>query len=279
MRALAAIACGALCLTLARRKKNVAALGANNRLRQATALLATSVLTDSAMEHYRGSYANPAMVLPPAAATLALAASATSGSEPSHWRSSIFAAVAATGMLGTGFHLYNITKRPGGWSWQNLFYAAPVGAPGALMLAGLLGVSAEAMHRRPSSGLGRMVALLSATGMAGTCAEVALLHFRGAFQHRAMYLPVTIAPLTTVALLHAGVANHPTWLARWGLRTTALLGMAGSAFHIRGVARNHGGWRNWSQNLFNGPPVPAPPGLTALSIAGLAALDVLDQSP
>jgi hypothetical protein len=33
-----------------------------------------------------------------------------------------------------------------------------------------------------------------------------------------------------------------------------------------------GGWRNWSQNLLNGPPLPAPPAFTALAIAGLAAL-------
>ena len=34
-----------------------------------------------------------------------------------------------------------------------------------------------------------------------------------------------------------------------------------------------GGWRNWSQNMLNGPPLPAPPAFTALAIAGLAALE------
>ncbi|GJH05657.1 hypothetical protein CBA19C8_33890 [Paraburkholderia terrae] len=56
------------------------------------------------------------------------------------------------------------------------------------------------------------------------------------------------------------------------LRCTALLGFAGVGFHTFGVARNMGGWRNWSQNIFSGPPLPAPPSFTALALAGLAAL-------
>ncbi|CAG9239616.1 hypothetical protein BGLA2_960011 [Burkholderia gladioli] len=46
------------------------------------------------------------------------------------------------------------------------------------------------------------------------------------------------------------------------------------AFHARGVARQMGGWRNWSQNLLSGPPLPAPPAFTALAVAGLAALEL-----
>ena len=59
---------------------------------------------------------------------------------------------AATGLAGTGFHSYNVTKRPGGLSWQNLFYAAPLGAPMALMLAGLLGCRGRACARHPRDG-------------------------------------------------------------------------------------------------------------------------------
>ena len=48
-------------------------------------------------------------------------------------------------MGGLGFHAYNITKRVGGVSFTNLFYAAPVGAPAALVLAGTLGKAADAL--------------------------------------------------------------------------------------------------------------------------------------
>ena len=38
-----------------------------------------------------------------------------------------------------------------------------------------------------------------------------------------------------------------------------------------------GGWRNWSQNVLNGPPMPAPPSFTGLALAGLAALGLLEN--
>ena len=38
-----------------------------------------------------------------------------------------------------------------------------------------------------------------------------------------------------------------------------------------------GGWRNWTQNVQNGPPLPAPPSFTGLALAGLAALDRLER--
>ena len=40
-------------------------VGAARYLNGAAAILSFSVLTDSAMEHYRGAYHNPAMYLPP----------------------------------------------------------------------------------------------------------------------------------------------------------------------------------------------------------------------
>ena len=46
-----------------------------------------------------------------------------------------------------------------------------------------------------------------------------------------------------------------------------MLGLAGAGFHIRGVSRHMGGWRNWSQNLLDGPPIPAPPSFTGLGLA------------
>jgi hypothetical protein len=40
-----------------------------------------------------------------------------------------------------------------------------------------------------------------------------------------------------------------------------------------------GGWRNWSQNILNGPPIPAPPSFTGLALAGLAALGLIEEHP
>jgi hypothetical protein len=37
-----------------------------------------------------------------------------------------------------------------------------------------------------------------------------------------------------------------------------------------------GGWRNWSQNLVDGPPLPAPPAFTGIALAGLGLLPLLE---
>lgn len=250
---------------------------------RSSALLALSVLADSAMEHYRGSYDNPAMVTPLVVSALSLLAGVHGGRdrEPQRHpvRDSVYLGAALAGVAGTGFHLYNITKRPGQWSWHNLFYAAPIGAPMALLLSGALGAAAERLRDEPQHeprlfGLpaGQALALLTSAGLIGTVGEVALLHFRGAFQNPAMYAPVTIPPLASALLLHTALATpRLRWFTRLWLRMTAALGVIGVGFHARGIARNQGGWRNWSQNLFNGPPLPAPPSFSALALAGLAA--------
>ncbi len=173
---------------------------AARRLNRAAGLLATSVLADSAVEHYRGSFQNRAMYTPLVTAALSLAVSAHGLQDErpgAHAvRDGVYALAGATGIVGTGFHIYNISKRPGGFSWLNLFYGAPLGAPFALVLSGLLGFTAERVRDNTPNvtprifGLpaGRAMAGLTALGMAGTVGEVGLLHFRGAYHNPAMYI-------------------------------------------------------------------------------------------
>lgn len=285
----------------------------------AAAMLAASVLSDSAVEHYRGEFANPGTFAPLASAGVLLACAlraatrAGRGAGPASvdgehrtteapmptsptarapvrrtgaaLRSASavapYATACAVGAAGLGFHTYNVLRRPGGPSWANLFYAAPLGAPAALSLAGLLGLAA----RRVAGGTptllgmprGRALAALAAGGLAGNSAEAALLHFRGAYHHHAMWIPVSVPPVA--ALLLARTALTPERPSRrqfrqtraW-LTVTTWLGLAGVGFHARGIARQMGGWRNWSQNVLSGPPLPAPPSFSALALAGRAAL-------
>jgi hypothetical protein len=262
-------------------------------LNRGAGLLATSVALDSALEHYRGDFQNRAMYTPLAASTLSLLASGQGQQDPdafaSKVRDPIYVLTGLTGLAGAGFHLYNVTKRPGGMSWSNLFYAAPLGAPAALVLSGLLGYYSEQLRNTSGDaeprvlGLpaGKSVALMAAAGLLGTTAEAGLLHFRGSFQNPAMYLPVTAPPLAA-ALLAASALTSPRhkrlrWTSRLVLRFTAFMGFAGAGFHALGIARNNGGWRNWRQNLQAGPPLPAPPSFTGLALAGLAAHSLLDE--
>jgi len=281
-------------LSRARRQIDPAAsVKAARRLNRAAGVIAASVLADSTVEHYRGSFENNAMVAPIAASLLSLLVSAHGHADRrrgSHWlRDGIYAAAAVTGLIGTGFHLFNITKRPGGLCWQNLFYSAPIGAPAALVLSGAMGYLSERVRDNPPGAVpaiggvpaGRAVAAATSLGLIGTVGEAALLHFRGAYHNPFMYLPVTLPP-AAAALIGAaaiGPAGTPRPMARLLLRLTAALGFLGAGFHVYGVARNMGGWRNWRQNLLNGPPVPAPPSFTGLALAGLAALGLMDDHP
>ncbi|MFD0877360.1 hypothetical protein ACFQ1A_24470 [Massilia pinisoli] len=286
------------------------------RLYQAAAMLAASVLSDSALEHYRGGFENPGMFTPLASAAVVLACALRGAGRdaaraaptpqlgapavrvrsraPVHARQPArrlhraddahpaatvpYATACAVGAAGLGFHAYNVLRRPGGLSWANLFYAAPLGAPAALLLAGVIMLAARAVAAGAPTlaGLpsGRALCGLAAFGLAGTSAEAALLHFRGTFQHPAMWVPVTVPPVTAVMLAGAALPGPPgpRRLTNALLKVCTWLGIVGMGFHARGIARQMGGWRNWSQNVLSGPPLPAPPSFSALALAGRAAL-------
>ena len=257
-------------------------------LNGAAAVLSFSVLTDSAMEHYRGAYHNPAMYLAPTVAATALANSIHMTVTPAHFgvaRTMLAGIALATGLGGFGFHIYNVKKREGGINLLNLFYGAPLGAPWAITLSGLAGLAAsrlvlESEQKQPGRLLGLaagpLLACGTAVGLIGTVAEAALLHFRGAFHDPFMLLPVTLPPLTAVALALAAI--NPGFI-RWAkplLQATTAMGIAGSGFHAYGVSRNMGGFYNWSQNVLNGPPLPAPPSFSGVALAGLGAIKLME---
>ncbi|NKQ10097.1 sodium/proton-translocating pyrophosphatase [Pseudomonas sp. SST3] len=268
-------------------------VAAARTLNRGAGLLALAVGMDSAAEHYRGDFQNRAMYTPLAVSALSLLASSQGQQDPdpasSRLRNGVYLGTVLTGLAGTGFHLYNVTKRPGGFCWSNLFYAAPLGAPSALVLSGVLGYYAERLRAETDDAIpqvfglpaGKAVALMAAAGLLGTTAEAGLLHFRGSFQNPAMYLPVTAPPIAAGLLVATALAGpqHPRlrWWSRLTLRFTTFMGLAGAGFHTLGIARNFGGWRNWRQNLQAGPPLPAPPSFTGLALAGLAAHTLLDE--
>ncbi len=256
----------------------------------AAAALCLAVLADSAVEHYRGSFENPGMIAPLLSSTLGLVVgldAAAARRLSSDLRGGTYRVAAAVGIAGLGFHLYNVARRPGGFGWLNFFYAAPLGAPAALTLAGALGAAAERLaESRTATPLlagiaaGRALCAVVAAGLAGTVGEVALLHYRGSFQNPVMWLPVSLPPIAAALTAKAALdrsSRRDRLFTRLWLRLTTLLGVAGVGFHAWGVARAMGGWRNWRQNVLDGPPLPAPPSFSALALAGLAALRVRER--
>jgi hypothetical protein len=273
-----------------RRGGRVQTVTAARKLNRAAGVLASSVLADSSIEHYRGSFKNKAMYTPLLVSALTLATSihGTADMRPvAHKaRDATYLLAAATGLVGTGFHFYNVGKKVGGFSWQNLFYGAPIGAPMAVLLSGLLGFCSErvreAKRTRPRIfGLpaGRTIAAVAGAGLLGTSGEAGLLHFRGAYHNPFMAVPVTLPPIGAALLISAaaGARGKPHRLTRWWMRLLTLMGVAGVGFHAYGVSRNMGGWRNWTQNILNGPPLPAPPSFAGLALAGLAAVGLMRE--
>lgn len=259
-------------------------------LHVSAAMLSLSVFADSLVEHYRGNFENPGMYTPLAVSALGMAAGldgAASRKLPARVRTGVYGLAVVVGATGVGFHVYNLLRRPGGLSWLNAFYAAPVGAPAALSIAGLLGAAAEKLDTQRGEepkllgfSAGRMLSAMTGASLMGTVSEVGLLHFRGSFQNPFMWLPVTLPPVAAAlmgkaALEPPGARRRP--VTRAWLWLTAAMGIGGVGFHAYGVSRAMGGWRNWSQNVIDGPPLPAPPSFSALAIAGLSALALRDD--
>lgn len=286
------------------RRGRAAATPPARKIRQGAALLGASVLADSGLEHFRGGFGNAAMYAAPVlGANAVLSSLSAPDRRPARAaKTAGHLSNVAFGGVGLGFHLYNILKRPGGLSWNNLFYAAPIGAPGALLVAGVLNLAADRVDRilcdppgrrdgpapggaarwLPGEGrqVGRGMAALAGATLLVETAEVALLHFRGSFQNPAMFAPVTVPPLAALALLSQAARPDPRRadVARALAQATGALGVIGTGFHIYGVHRNMGGWGNWRQNVLAGPPLPAPISFTGLALAGIAALDLLDPA-
>jgi hypothetical protein len=250
-----------------------------------SAALSFSAVADSGLEHNKARYNDPFMYLAPTASAITLGRAALQALHDAGQEApgrAVYLVAGAAGLAGFGFHLYNIGKRTGGFDLLNLMYGAPLIAPGTLLGAGAAGLAAEgagARLRGESTGFsGPAVALGTAGAMLGTVVEVGLLHYRGAYQNPYMLLPVTIPPLAAAALLGATArpSRRRVAAARTMCGATAALGLMGTAFHAYGIHRNMGGWRNWSQMILQGPPLPAPPGFVGVALAGLGALDLLE---
>lgn len=188
-----------------------------------------------------------------------------------------------TGALGFVAHQYYGTyRKPGGYH-QALHYAlygAPPLAPLALSVMGLLAVMAARGLGGGTSfgGINLRVALLGLTAVAllGAVLQAGLLHYRGAFNNFAMYLPVTVPVLAILLLFHALLTPRPEPTALGlSLWLTLLTGFGGLGMHLRGFDRQMGGLYLPLFNVLQGPPVWAPAAFSGFAVVGLIATYLL----
>lgn len=120
--------------------------------------------------------------------------------------------------------------------------------------------------------LGRAVLAFTAVLFSGVWVQLTLMHWAGGFKHPAMWAPVLASPVV-VGFLVAGVVTREGIVGvavAVILAAAVLLGLAGTALHLRGVASQVGGMS--LRNALSGPPPVLP---LAYALAGLLGLGAL----
>jgi hypothetical protein len=288
------------------------------RFQRSLALIAafSSVLSglEVAYQHYRGSYGNKLMYTPVALTpplVLAGAAAAVSRRAARVALPVISLLTVADGLVGFGYHVRGIARKPGGWHIPvyNIVMGPPLFAPLLFAVSGYLGLVATFLRReddphgrllprfgRPSSVWREYLpARFSRRGvslrqeiregrfqrhMAGACAAASLFsgvealysHYKSNFKYRMQWTPVVIAPMLTCA---AGAAVGSRAAAHRALPVASLLAIAdggiGTFYHARGVLRRPGGAKHLLYNIMYGAPLFAPLLLSAAGFLGLLA--------
>ena len=262
---------------------------------------------DVASEHYRGSYSQKIMwspVILSGAMTVAGvwgAFSRTAARTVLRWTS---LATLVDGVVGFGFHIRGIVRKPGGWRLPvaNIIMGPPIFAPLLFGVAAYLGLVASYLRpeeapvfdprtkaarwrdfvlRRPPPAWrvelreGRFQKHLAVVTMLSTFFsgfEALYSHYKTNFKYNAQWAPVILTPLLMGA---AGASMKSARVARTWLPGLSLLAMlnggVGFFYHMRGVLRRPGGLKQLPYNLIYGPPAFAPLLFSACGFYGVLA--------
>ena len=118
----------------------------------------------------------------------------------------------------------------------------------------------------------RLLAAATAASALPLGAEVFTNHYGGSFGNKWMWTPVVLSPLLAAAGVAGVVSERAARTVLPAVASVYLLdGVAGTYFHLRGVARKPGGFREASYNLVTGPPALAPGSLAMVGTIGIAA--------
>jgi hypothetical protein len=105
----------------------------------------------------------------------------------------------------------------------------------------------------------RSLSFITAMSSILSGAEVMYEHYRGSYSQRVMYSPIILSPLLMLAGILAIFSRRAArTLLPISSAMTIVDGIVGFAFHVRGIKRKPGGWRNPVANIIMGPPIFAP---------------------
>jgi hypothetical protein len=246
-------------------------------------------------EHYKGSYGNRMMYTPvimSAALTATATAAVFSTTVARGWMRWVSAATLADGIIGFGFHVRGIQRKPGGWKLPltNIIMGPPIFAPLLFGTAAYLGFIASYLRPEGQRHLltsfkvngwrrelheGRFQKHMAAVAALWTLfsgAEAWYSHYKSRFRIWSQWIPISLSPIQLGACIGA-IYSEST--ARKFLPVasglTAASGGVGFFYHVRGVLRRPGKTKHWLYNVLYGPPVFAPLLFAACGALGMLA--------
>jgi hypothetical protein len=118
----------------------------------------------------------------------------------------------------------------------------------------------------------RLLAGATAASAVPLGVEIFTNHYGGSFGNKWMWTPVLLSPALAAAGVAGVVSERAARTVLPAISSVYVLdGAAGVYFHLRGVARKPGGFREATYNLVMGPPALAPGALAMIGGMGLAA--------
>ncbi|MBV8867467.1 MAG: hypothetical protein JO210_18865 [Acidobacteriaceae bacterium] len=248
-------------------------------------------------EHYKGSYGNRVMYSPVALSallTVAATAGLFSGKAARTWMRWMSAATLINGLIGFGFHIRGIRRKPGGWKLPltNIIMGPPIFAPLLFGTAAYLGFIASYLqpeeqptgvtNEQPAySGWRRELnegqfqkhmAAVAALWTLFSGAEAWYSHYKSRFRIWSQWIPVLLSPIQFATCLAA--IFHPKAAQKFLPASSAITSVSGGVgffYHVRGVVRRPGKTKHWLYNVLYGPPVFAPLLFAACGALGMLA--------
>jgi hypothetical protein len=246
-------------------------------------------------EHYKGSYSNLIMYTP-VLLSGALTGAAVAGFFSRRAAHSVMrwtaALTLADGVIGFGFHLRGIQRKPGGWRIPiaNIVMGPPIFAPLLFGTAAYLGLMASYLRREEDP---KQIERAEYSGwkrelnegqfqkhLCGVAAvwtvfsgfEAWYSHYKSRFKIWAQWTPVILAPIQLAACIGGIFSERVAKKILPAVSTLAMVdGGVGFGYHVRGIARRSGGKKHWLYNVLYGPPVFAPLLFAACGALGLLA--------
>ncbi len=280
------------------------------RFQRSLSLMVAATSAVSALEvgyeHYRGSYSNPVMYTPvvlSGALSVAGFTAVFSERTAKTWMRWLAYATLLDGLVGFGFHIRGIARKPGGWRMPvtNIVMGPPLFAPLLFGTSAYLGVLASYLQREETSSARAWLldAVTVGKELAGRddwrddirtgrfqkhfCIVVALYtvcvgaeswysHYKNNFRYKVQWSPIVLTPLLSGAALASLESKRVANTLLPAASAMAMLdGVVGTYFHVRGILKRPGGRNKPLYNTLYGPPIFAPMLFAAAGMLGFMA--------